>query len=222
MKLKDAKEKIDKLANIPFSDYLSEEQVGDAMMIINKGKTGQLLELTIGLDLSNTPLDFEDGELKTNKCNRVGKPKETMFITQTASMIDELLDRKPFEETKLHEKLKHLLYVPISKDGPASEWKYLPCVEVDLSAPEYEELSAQLEEDYYRICDLMNEQLSQSETATLHTVSGKFIQIRTKDSKPYHPIYSQKYERIISDKNRAFYFKKDFMNYIVSSEKSRK
>ncbi len=84
MKLKDAKEKIDKLANIPFSDYLSEEQVGDAMMIINKGKTGQLLELTIGLDLSNTPLDFEDGELKTNKCNRMGKPKETMFITQTA------------------------------------------------------------------------------------------------------------------------------------------
>ena len=64
MKLAVAKERIEKLANIPFKEYLSPEQVQDAMLIINKGKTGQLLELTIGLGLSNTTLDFEDGELK--------------------------------------------------------------------------------------------------------------------------------------------------------------
>ena len=31
-------------------------------------------------------------------------------------------------------------------------------------------------------------------------------------------MYSQKYGRYISDKNRAFYFKKEFMKYIVALE----
>ena len=69
MKLIEAQTRIEKLAYIPFKEYLSTDQVQDAMMKINKGKTGQLLELTIGLNLSNTTLDFEDGELKTNKCD---------------------------------------------------------------------------------------------------------------------------------------------------------
>lgn len=216
MKLIEAQKLIDKLAYIPFKEYLSPEQVQDAMMIINKGKTGQLLELTIGLNLSNTTLDFDDGELKTNKCDRTGKPLETMFITQTASIIDELLSRRRFQETKLYKKIQRLLYVPISKDGSPAEWMYLTPIQIDLSLPKYAMLAAQLEEDYYDICDQLNAQLSKSSNATLHTVSGKFIQIRTKDSKPYHPIYSDSYNREISDKNRAFYFKKDYMKYIVS------
>ena len=217
VKLIEAKKKIDKLANIPFKDYLSEKHYND--IIKNKGKTGQILELTIGLGLSNTTLDFEDGELKTNKCDKYGKPKETMFITQTAAMIDEILDRKTFETTKLYKKLQNILYVPISKDGEPAQWRYLPCIQIDLSQPKYYALSKQLEKDYYTICDTMNKQLSSSSTSTLHTANGKFIQVRTKDSKPYHPIYSKKYGREISNKNRAFYFKKEFMNYIVELEK---
>ena len=214
MKLAIAKERIEKLANIPFKDYLNEEQYHN--IILNKGRTGQLLELTIGLNLSNTTLDFEDGELKTNKCDHTGKPLETMFITQTASIMDELLDRRPFRDSKLYKKFQNILYVPISKDGNPSEWMYLPCIQVNLSNPLYHNLALQLEEDYYTICDTLNKQLQMSNTATLHTANGKFIQIRTKDSQPYTPIYSQKYGRIISDKNRAFYFKKDFMKYIVA------
>lgn len=84
MKLIEAQTRIEKIAHIPFKDYLSARQIEDAMMKTNKGKTGQLLELTIGLNLSNTTLDFEDGELKTNKCDHNGKPLETMFITQIA------------------------------------------------------------------------------------------------------------------------------------------
>lgn len=216
MKLIEAQSRIEKLANIPFKEYLSPEQIQDAMMKINKGKTGQLLELTIGLNLSNTTLDFEDGELKTNKCDRYGKPLETMFITQTASIIDDLLSKRTFQDTKLYEKFKRLLYVPISKDGSPADWMYLSPVQVDLTLPKYTALAEQLEYDYYSICEQLNQQLSESDTATLHTANGKFIQIRTKDSKPYHPIYSNIYNREISDKNRAFYFKKDFMKYITS------
>lgn len=216
MKLIEAQKRIAKLAYIPFKEYLSPAQVQDATMIINKGKTGQLLELTIGLNLSNTTLDFEDGELKTNKCDRTGKPLETMFITQTASIIDEILSRRRFQDTKLYKKFQRLLYVPISKDGSPADWMYLDPIQVDLSLPKYYELAQQLETDYYNICDQLNQQLSESNRATLHTASGKFIQIRTKDSKPYHPIHSTIYGREISDKNRAFYFKKEFMKYITS------
>lgn len=218
MKLIDAQTKIEKIAHVPFKDYLSTKQIDDAMMKINKGKTGQLLELTIGLDLSNTILDFEDGELKTNKCDHNGKPLETMFITQIASIIDSLLSRQKFQDTKLYEKFQRLLYVPISKDGTPAEWMYLSPIQVDLSIPKYATLAKQLETDYYNICDQLNRQLSKSSSATLHTASGEFIQIRTKDSKPYHPIFSDIYGRKISDKNRAFYFKKEFMKYIISLE----
>lgn len=218
MKLMEAQTRIEKLAYIPFKEYLSPTQVQDAMMKINKGKTGQLLELTIGLKLSNTTLDFEDGELKTNKCNRCGKPLETMFITQISSIIDELLSKRKFQDTKLFEKLQRLLYVPISKDGNPADWMYLAPIQVDLSLPKYSVLAEQLEIDYYNICNQLNQQLSESCSSTLHTANGEFIQIRTKDSKPYSPIYSNIYGREISDKNRAFYFKKTFMKYITSLE----
>ena len=66
MKLIEAQKRIEKLAYIPFKEYLTEEQFNN--IVVNKGKTGQILELTIGLQLSNTTLDFEDGELKTKQC----------------------------------------------------------------------------------------------------------------------------------------------------------
>lgn len=141
-----------------------------------------------------------------------------MFITQTASIIDELLSKRRFQETKLYKKFQRLLYVPINKDGNPADWMYLAPIQIDLSLPKYQALAQQLEADYYNICDQLNQQLSESSRATLHTASGEFIQIRTKDSKPYHPIYSNIYGREISDKNRAFYFKKEFMKYITSLE----
>lgn len=216
MKLNEAKNKINELINIPLKEYLNSEHYKN--IIINKGKTGQILELTIGLLLSNRTLDFVDGELKTNKCDHTGKPLETIFITQTASIIDDLLNSKPFEKSKLYQKINHLLYVPISKDGSPDKWMYLSPIEVNLSQPKYSELAKQLKADYYHICNEMNKQLSISNTSMLHTVNGKFLQIRTKDSKPYTPIYSKKYNRIISDKNRAFYFKKEFIHYIKELE----
>jgi DNA mismatch repair protein MutH len=212
MKLIDAYEKINKFANIPFEKFLSPSQLEDKMLKYNKGKTGQLLEKTIGLNLSNTTLDFEDGELKTNKCDKTGKPLETIFITQISSFIDELLSKQDFQSTKLYKKIKNILYVPISKDGPTSKWMYLTPIHIDLSLPKYEKLSKILEKDYNDICNELVCQLSTSDS--LHTANGRFIQIRTKDSKPYNPIYSKLYKKEISDKNRAFYFKKDFIKYI--------
>lgn len=58
---------------------------------INKGGIGQMLLLYLGLPLNSKLTDFKDGELKTNKTDKNGNSKETIFITQISSIIDELI-----------------------------------------------------------------------------------------------------------------------------------
>lgn len=78
MKLKEAIIKLEPLVNKKFSNIFTKEEMED--IIKNKGRSGQLLELALGLRNSSKKLDFDDGELKTNKCNSSGKPLETMWI----------------------------------------------------------------------------------------------------------------------------------------------
>lgn len=89
MRLEEANRRLNQLSGIPFVELFSANDMRS--IIVNKGKTGQLLELALGLNLSNTNLDFEDGELKTNKCDACGNPRETVFITQISGIIDELI-----------------------------------------------------------------------------------------------------------------------------------
>jgi len=213
MKLEKAKQKLDQLVGIPFNELFSPADL--QTIILNKGKTGQLLELALGLHLSNTNLDFENGELKTNKCDRDGTPLETVFITQVAGMIDDLLQRRPFEQTHLYSKIHNLLYVPVFKGrgdsvSPAN-WMFLQPIHVDLESTRFAQLNTLWAQDYDSICIQLINQIEKGSGGMIHTVSGTHLQIRTKDSKPYTPIYSQKYKRIISDKNRAFYFQKQFV-----------
>lgn len=130
MKLCEAHEKLSALSGIPFSKLFSPTEL--STIILNKGKTGQLLELALGMNLSSANLDFEDGELKSNKCDSTGKPLETVFITQISSIIDELLLRKPFEETHLFTKIKNILYVPVCKVGSPADWMFLKSIHIDL------------------------------------------------------------------------------------------
>lgn len=209
MKLKEAQEKILRICNIPFSELFDESDF--PMIKLNKGKTGQLLEMALGKRLDNCNLDFEDGELKTNKCDANGTPLETVFITQIASVIDELLDKRRFEETHLFEKINNILYVPVCKEGDPHDWMFLGAVHIDLKNPIFAPLLDIWRNDYYSICDQLIYQVENDPKGQIHTVNGKHIQIRTKDSIPYHKIYSKKYNQVISDKNRAFYFKRDFV-----------
>jgi len=217
LKLKDAVIYLEELKGKKFKDIFSEEQLRD--IIRNKGKSGQIIELAIGLKNTNVTLDFEDGELKTNKCDNTSKPLETMFITQVSSMIDELLNEKPFKESKVFKKISNLLYVPISKVGDPEEWFIIDAININLSEDKHLDLKAQLEEDYYSICKQLKEHIATSPDGFIHTSNGKYIQIRSKDSKPYFPIYSHVYEKYVSNKNHAFYFKKEFMKYVLNMDK---
>lgn len=214
MKLIEAQEMIKPLCGIPFGKLFSENDL--RTIILNKGKTGQLLELALGKRLDSGNLDFEDGELKTNKCDAAGKPKETVFITQISTIIDDLIVKKPFEQTHLYEKINNLLYVSVCKDGEPLDWMFLDAIHIDLSKPEFAPLMDIWREDYYSICKQLKEQIETSKDGYIHTSNGTHIQIRSKDSKDprtgnYHPIYSQIYGRYVSNKNHAFYFQKQFV-----------
>lgn len=209
MKLEEACRRFNSLAGIRFGNLFSQEDMN--MIIINKGKTGQLLELSLGMHLSNTNLDFDDGELKTNKCDSAGNPKETVFITQISSIIDELLQEQPFEQTHLYEKINNILYVPVCKDGPPHNWMFLPSIHVDLESARFSKLRNIWRRDYYSICDQLKRHIETSADGFIHTSNGNHIQVRSKDSKPYHPIYSTTYGRYVSNKNHAFYFQKQFV-----------
>ncbi|WP_022761920.1 MutH/Sau3AI family endonuclease [Butyrivibrio sp. AD3002] len=209
MRLQEACDKFNSLAGIKFGELFSPSDMD--MIIVNKGKTGQLLELALGMHLSSSNLDFEDGELKTNKCDINGNPKETVFITQISSVIDELIQERPFEETHLFEKISNILYVPVCKDGNPRDWMFLPSINIDLSSSRFSELRDIWRSDYYSICSQLKHHIETSADGYIHTSNGKHIQVRSKDSKPYHPIYSNIYKRDVSNKNHAFYFQKQFV-----------
>ena len=63
--------------------------------------------------------------------------------------------------------------------------------------------------DYENICKQIKAACDAGKP--ISTINGKYLQIRTKDTTPYHPITSKFYNHILSDKNRAFYFRKDFI-----------
>ena len=189
MRLQEACVRFNKLAGIRFEELFSQNDMN--MIIINKGKTGQLLELALGMHLSSTNLDFDDGELKTNKCDNAGNPKETVFITQISSVIDELIQERPFE-------------------------MFLPSIHIDLSSPRYAQLRDIWRSDYYSICRQLRMHIETSPDRRIHTSNGQHIQVRSKDSMPYHPIYSGVYGRYVSNKNHAFYFRKEFVYDIRS------
>lgn len=209
MKLKEAQEKIIQLCNIPFSEIFNETDFETIKR--NKGKTGQLLELALGKKLDSFNIDFEDGELKSNKCDKNGTPLETVFITQISSVIDELLEEKKFEETHLYEKISNMLYVPVCKVGDPHDWMFLDAIHIDLSDDRFSSLLAIWRDDYYSICKQLKAHIETSADGFIHTSNGRHIQIRSKDSKPYHPIYSSTYGRYVSNKNHAFYFQRQFV-----------
>ena len=67
MRLEEAKMILNRISGIPFGELFSLEDINSIER--NKGRAGQLLELALGLNLSSRTIDFEDGELKTNKCD---------------------------------------------------------------------------------------------------------------------------------------------------------
>lgn len=184
-----------------------------AEMKINKGGVGQFIEKLIGLKNTNALTDFSDGELKTNKADADGAPLETMFISQISSNFDQLIsDQISFKDSWIYPKIKNLLYVPICKvDNDPDKWYIQSAYHVQIN--EEGELFRQLSADFTQIKSKLLADINSGD-GYIHTSNGSFIPIRSKDFKPYSPIFSVQYNRNISNKNHAFYFKKEFMREV--------
>lgn len=187
----------------------------------DKGCVGRIIEHTIGLKFTSNRLDFKDGELKTFKCKINGMPKETIAITMINSDFDDLLFQK-FEETHLYSKIKNMILIPMYKGSfsDIDNIKIFNVLHVKLFEEKYKKILNQIREDFYKIINEMKILLDNGKM--LKTISGKYLQIRTKDScdknKKYHPIFSKTYNRVVSEKGRAFFFKKDFLIDILKEE----
>lgn len=211
MTLNDALPLLEDTVGRPFGELFDDLPID---LKTNKGNVGQLLLLHIGLVLDSQLTDFDDGELKTNKADQHGNPKETMFITQISKQIDSYVSKPalPFEKTTLYEKIQNLVFLPVCKDSKNREdWFFVSCHHVDLR--EQPRIFTQLKEDYEFITQKLKTDIETAPDGFIHTSNGEFIQVRSKDSKPYHPIHSKTYDRYISNKNHAFYFKKEFMRH---------
>jgi DNA mismatch repair protein MutH len=183
--------------------------------LINKGSAGQLIELALGLVLSSDLLDLSDGELKSNKFLK-GKPAETMAITQVGHTLSEISAKVSWENSKVLKKISSFILVPVHKDEPnPADWVIGKATHFEKNKfpSQYEKLAS----DYLEISEQLRKILtSQGELHTLNA-KNKYLQIRTKDSKDstgsYHPI---KYSgRLISNKNYAFYFRKQFLTDVL-------
>ena len=112
MNLIDAYPFLQENKNIPFGQLLANYRIKYPNYVgelkVNKGGVGQFLEKLIGLDNKNSLQDFLDGELKTNKADLNGTPKETMFISQISTKFDELIDTKlEFETSWIYKKINN-------------------------------------------------------------------------------------------------------------------
>ncbi len=90
-----------------------------------------------------------------------------------------------------------------------------------MNIQENAELLQILQNDFLTIKQKILHDLEHSSDKFIHTSNGQYIQIRSKDAKrangQYNPIYSNHLNRYISNKNHAFYFKKNFMMDIQRS-----
>lgn len=125
-----------------------------------------------------------------------------------------MFQKRPFESSHLCQKISNILYVPVCKEGSPKDWMFLSPIHIDLSLPQFSRLKQIWRDDYYTICEKLKHDVETRSDGFIHTSNGTHIQVRSKDSKPYHPIYSKVYGRYVSDKNHAFYFVKGFVNDI--------
>ena len=157
----------------------------------NKGVRGQLLELALGIPNSSKLTDLVDGELKTFTKG------ESVAVTQLRHTLPEIFNHTPFNQSKLGIKISRTLYVAFDREnnflGTATHTNQNPFIE----------------SDYNDICDYIRN------TKTIHTFTGcnGILQIRTKDSKPYHPIFWEGQQ--LSNKGFAFYLTGRYAKTIV-------
>ena len=132
-----------------------------------------------------------DGELKSFTKG------ESVAVTQLRHTLPEVFNKTPFNQSKLGIKISRTLYVAFDRNNNF------------LGTVTHTKTNKLIESDYYDICDYIRN------AKTLHTFTGNngILQIRTKDSKPYHPIIWKGQQ--LSNRGFAFYLTGRYAKTIV-------
>ena len=185
----------------------------------NKGFAGQWLEKLLHFSkksLPNEMMDFLDGELKTFPVKKIGEAKQTMAITMVSPMIENMVKGIPFQETNLFYKIQRMMLVPIHKPTDnVEEWCFLEPFLMELEEDTF--LLQCLEQEYEEIAATIRYGIANGLTFSELSLSRELLEIRTKDSTPYRPIIFDDFE--LSNKGRAFFFKKPCVRYFLHEER---
>ena len=168
----------------------------------NKGSRGQLLELALGIPNSSKLTDLVDGELKSYTKG------ESIAVTQLRHALPEVMNKTPFNKSKLGIKISRTLYVAFDRNN-----KFLgTATHTETNNP-----TVLIEGDYQYICEIIRHRVANG--LPLQTITGLngVLQIRTKDSKDrngnYHPIIWE--GREISNKGYAFYLTGRYIKSLI-------
>lgn len=192
---------MDALAGRPFGTLLSNAEV--RALRSNKGGTGAAIERVLGVPSGPMRRDLSDGELKSFHCDRDGYPLESVAICQIGADIDAWLSLPRYVESSLHEKVQRLLLFGVCKTAPdPADWFVVLALELDARPGTY--WYAELERSYRAVLAAYLRDVEAG--APFRTVNGPWLQLRVRDHRPYTPVWSERLQRTLSNKNIGFYF----------------
>ena len=162
----------------------------------NKGARGQLLELALGIPNSSNLTDMVDGELKSYTKG------ESIAVTQLKHVIPEIFNNIPFKDSKVGIKLRNTLYVGFDRQN-----NYLGTAKINYTD------NSLLSDDFQYISEIIRYRYNMGQQLNTITGLNKILQIRTKDSKPYHPVTWE--GRQLKDKSMGFYLTGKYAKGII-------
>ena len=185
----------------------------------DKGASGKVVEMLLGINPSNKENDFKDGELKTYKADTDGIPKETVCLTMiTPDRMKQIIEGLEFRKSFLYEKIKVILYVPIIK---VFNGKPLPFEKWSIGNPHLVNLDNPIFKDIYDLFLLDYEFIQNSYKSFMNLnltdfsgCSGNFLQVRPKETKGSNnaPIIIN--DKMISKGYCGFYLSTKFMKHL--------
>ena len=177
-----------------------------------------LVELT-GHGLAEAP-EFDE-VLKTYKALADGSAEQTSSFVTIGHFIDDLAAGVAIELTPLFRRLVDVVLVPVfHDDGPADEWCVYSPTEFAVTDPVFRPEATRLDAEYRLVCERLSEDYDRLESdpgAIIKegtTSVARFLQIRTKDAKPYHPMLSSRLGIEVSDKTYGFYLTTGFLDHV--------
>lgn len=152
----------------------------------NKGVRGQLLEIALGIPNSSKLTDLVDGELKSYTKG------ESVAVTQLRHTLPEIFNNTPFNKSKLGIKISRTLYVAFDRQN-----NFLGTTKISYTDNKL------LSDDFQYISEIIRYRYNMKQELNTITGLNKILQIRTKDSKPYHPIVYK--GQTLKNKGMGFY-----------------